>query len=206
MDDNATDPAVPAGPLDATVERLTSEVAALTREVASLTRTVQDLQSQQLGRRLRSSTTVPSDGARPSNAPAIVIVAIAAVLLSWQVMMSPLAGEREAERPPVLRGRVLPMAFAARAMPVVDEWRAVERTPVVYRGSLSVAADQPEAVVFINRKRVGFAPVRVNNLRAGSHLVWIQSEGHRRWTRVVTVPYERVTRVKADLEPADMQQ
>lgn len=205
MDSNVTEPAVPAAPLDATVERLASEVAALTLQVASLTRTIHDLQSQQLGRRLRSNTTLPSDAARTSNVPAIVIVAIAAVLLSWQVMMSPLAGEREAEQPRVLRGRVVPMAFAARAMPVVEERRAVERTPVVYRGSLSVAADQPEAEVFINRQRVGFAPVRVNNLRAGSHLVWIQSEGHRRWTRVVTVPYHRVTRVKADLEPADMQ-
>ena len=205
MDSNATDPRIQTGPLDPTVERLTSEVAALTREVASLTRTIHDLQSQQLGRRLRSNAAVASDASRPSNAPAIVIVAIAAVLLSWQVMMSPLAVEREPERPPTLRGRVLPLTFAAMAMPVVEEWRAVKRTPVVYRGSLSVAADQPEAEVFINRKRVGFAPVRVNNLRAGSHLVWIQSEGHRRWTRVVTVPYERVTRVKADLEPADMQ-
>jgi hypothetical protein len=96
------------------------------------------------------------------------------------------------------------MALAATAMPVVEEWRAVQRTPIVYRGSLSVAADQPAAEVFVNRKPVGLAPVRVNNLRAGSHLVWIESEGHRRWTRVITVPYERVTRVRADLEPADV--
>lgn len=204
MDSNATDPRIQTGPLDATVERLTSEVAALTREVASLTRTIHDIQSQQLGRRLRSNAAVASDASRPSNAPAIVIVAIAAVLLSWQVMMSPLAVEREPERPPTLRGRVLPLSLAAAAMPV-EERRAVKRRPIVYRGSLSVAADQPAAEVFINRKLVGVAPVRVNNLRAGSHLVWIESAGHRRWTRVVTVPYERVTRVKADLEPADMQ-
>lgn len=203
MDYNTTDPRLQAGSPDPSVERLKSEVAALTREVASLTQTLHDIQSQQLGWRLRSSAPAASD-ARPSNAPAIVIVAIAAVLLSWQVMMSPLAGEREPQRPPILRGRVLSMALAATAMPVVEEWRAVQRTPIVYRGSLSVAADQPAAEVFVNRKPVGLAPVRVNNLRAGSHLVWIESEGHRRWTRVITVPYERVTRVRADLEPADV--
>ena len=48
---------------------------------------------------------------------------------------------------------------------------------------------------------VGTAPVRVTNLRAGAHLVWVESEGFRRWTRVVTVPAERVTRVTASLEP-----
>jgi hypothetical protein len=196
---------VQAGHLDATVERLTSEVLALSHEVASLTRAVHDIQSQQLGRRLRWDAPPVFDTARRSNAPAIVIVAIAAVLLSWQVMMSPLAGEREAERPAVLRARMPSLALAVGAMPAADESRAVPRTPIVYRGALSVAADQPSAEVFVNRKRVGVAPVRVNNLRAGSHLVWIESEGHRRWTRVVTVPYERVTRVKADLEPVDMQ-
>ena len=62
-------------------------------------------------------------------------------------------------------------------------------------------ADRPGAEVFVNRKRVGIAPVRVRNLRAGSHLVWVERDGYRRWTRVVTVPAARVTRVSADLEP-----
>jgi hypothetical protein len=75
--------------------------------------------------------------------------------------------------------------------------------PFVYRGTLSVNADQPAAEVFVNRESVGTAPVRVRNLRAGSHLVWIESEGHRRWTRVITVPAEKVTRVSAALEPLE---
>ena len=49
---------------------------------------------------------------------------------------------------------------------------------------------QPGATVFVNRQNVGIAPVRVTNLRAGAHLVWVESEGFRRWTRVVTVPAE----------------
>ena len=56
-------------------------------------------------------------------------------------------------------------------------------------------ADRPGAQVFVNRKSVGTAPVRVRNLRAGSHLVWVERDGYRRWTRVITVPAERVTRV-----------
>jgi hypothetical protein len=66
---------------------------------------------------------------------------------------------------------------------------------------LSVNADRPGAIVFVNRRIVGPAPVRVRNLRAGAHLVWVESDGYKRWTRVVTVPAERVTRVSADLEP-----
>ena len=71
----------------------------------------------------------------------------------------------------------------------------------IYRGTLTIGSDRPGAHVFVNRQPVGIAPVRVRNLRAGSHLVWVEREGYRRWTRVVTVPAERVTRVEADLEP-----
>ena len=37
----------------------------------------------------------------------------------------------------------------------------------------------------------------LENLRAGSHLIWIERDGYRRWTRVVQVPADRVTRVSA---------
>ena len=73
--------------------------------------------------------------------------------------------------------------------------------PTIYTGTLSVRTDAPGATVFVNRRNVGTTPVRVPNLRAGAHLVWVEREGFRRWTRVVTVPAERVTRVTASLEP-----
>jgi hypothetical protein len=41
----------------------------------------------------------------------------------------------------------------------------------------------------------------VRNLKAGSHLVWIERDGYRRFTRVVQVPADRVSRLWADLEP-----
>ena len=47
---------------------------------------------------------------------------------------------------------------------------------------------------------MGKTPVRVSGLRAGSHLVWIEREGYRLWTRVVAVPADNVTRVSVALE------
>ena len=73
--------------------------------------------------------------------------------------------------------------------------------PTIYRGTLSVNADRPGATVFVNHQNMGPAPVRVRNLRAGAHLVWIERDGYQRWTRVVQVPADRVSRVWADLEP-----
>jgi hypothetical protein len=59
----------------------------------------------------------------------------------------------------------------------------------------------PVGEVFINRQPAGRTPLRLQNLRAGSHLVWIERDGYRRWTRAVQVPADRVTNLSADLEP-----
>ena len=88
-----------------------------------------------------------------------------------------------------------PQATPARPVPA----RANPR-PVAYLGTLSIDAS-PEAEVFINRRPAGRTPVRLTELKAGSHLVWIQREGFRRFTRVVQVPADRVTRVSATLDP-----
>ena len=71
---------------------------------------------------------------------------------------------------------------------------------VDYVGTLSIDA-APGGQVSINGKPAGRTPLRVANLKAGSHLVWIEREGYRRFTRVVPVPADRVSRVWADLEP-----
>jgi len=55
--------------------------------------------------------------------------------------------------------------------------------------------------VFLNRQSAGHTPLRLTNLRAGSHLIWIQREGFKRWTGVVQVPADRVSRLSAALEP-----
>ena len=67
-------------------------------------------------------------------------------------------------------------------------------------GTLSIDAARA-GEVSIDRQVAGRTPLRAENLRAGSHLIWIEREGYRRWTRVVAVPADRVTRVSAKLEP-----
>ena len=71
---------------------------------------------------------------------------------------------------------------------------------VTYVGTLSIDADPP-GDVFIDRKPAGKTPMRAENLKAGSHLIWIERDGYRRFTRVVQVPADRVSRLVADLEP-----
>jgi hypothetical protein len=199
------------GQIDETVERLTSEVTSLKLELATLTSALRELQSQQAGRRM----TVPAKGiaatpaARPSMTPAAIVVLIAAGLLSWQVIATPRADRAgtQASRPLPSAPRAAERATRVTLPPVTEAAPATqpfdfaEGKPTVYKGTLSVRADSPGAKVFVNRKAVGTAPVRVGNLRAGAHLVWVESDGYRRWTRVVTVPAETVTRVTADLEP-----
>jgi hypothetical protein len=72
---------------------------------------------------------------------------------------------------------------------------------VDYVGTLSIDSD-PGGEVFIDRKAAGKTPMRAENLKAGSHLVWIERDGYQRFTRVVLVPSGKVTRLVADLEPA----
>ena len=69
-----------------------------------------------------------------------------------------------------------------------------------YVGTLSIDA-APAGEVSIDRQVAGRTPLRAENLRAGSHLIWIEREGYKRWTGVVAVPADRVTRVSAKLEP-----
>jgi hypothetical protein len=198
------------GQIDDAVGRLTSEVMSLKLELATLTSALRELQSQQAGRRM----TVPTKAIgvtppiRPSMTPAAIVVLIAAGLLSWQVIATPRVDRAgtQAGRPAPSPARVAERTPIT--LPPVDETAPATEPPVtplvkptIYKGTLSVRADSPGAQVFVNRKAVGTAPVRVGNLRAGAHLVWVESDGYRRWTRVVTVPAETVTRVTADLEP-----
>ena len=74
------------------------------------------------------------------------------------------------------------------------------RVAVVYVGTLTVDAS-PAGEVFVDRQSVGHTPLRLEKLRAGSHLIWIDREGYRRWTRVVPVAANRVSRVSATLDP-----
>jgi len=191
--------------LDESVALLTSEVASLKLELAAITGALRDSQINQPSalalRPIRPFTASPSS--RPSATPAAIVVLLATALLSWQLIKGPQSdqgGANATTNADALRvahvGPVLPPA--GTEPPVAPVVR-----PTVYKGTLAIAADRPGARVYLNRREIGVAPVRVPNLKAGSHLVWIESDGFRRWTRVVTVPAERVTRVAADLEPLE---
>jgi hypothetical protein len=117
----------------------------------------------------------------------------------------------DAEAPaPITERALTPKATSAPKSPKASPPPAprpaqVPRTAVAskaprYVGTLSIDAD-PGGEVFVNRQSVGTTPLRLTDLRAGSHLIWIEREGYRRWTRVVPVPADRVTRISAELEP-----
>jgi hypothetical protein len=189
------------------LERLRSEVTSLKLELATLTSAIRELQHRQSGHRLSipAAAVRTEPAVRPSMVPAVVVVLLAVGLLSWRVSVTPreerviAAMNRPAN---VVPSR--PIDRSARIEIPADDKQQPPATPVkptIYKGALSVRADHPDATVFVNRRNVGTAPVRVNNLRAGAHLVWVERDGYRRWTRVVNVPAETVTRVDADLEP-----
>jgi hypothetical protein len=80
----------------------------------------------------------------------------------------------------------------------------VEPQPVprrtAYVGTLSIDAS-PGGLVMVNGKDAGRTPLRLENLKAGAHLIWIERDGYRRWTKVVDVSAGKISRVFADLEP-----
>ena len=98
-----------------------------------------------------------------------------------------------------------PAPAVAKAQRVTEAAPSVAKalrvqTPVDYVGTLSIEA-APGGQVFLDREPAGQTPLRIENLKAGSHLVWIEREGYRRFTRVVQVAADRVSRISAELEP-----
>ena len=195
------------GRLDESVERLTAEVASLKFELATMSSALRELQAAS-GRQVPAVEALdPVPPSKPSFAPAAVVVLLATSLLSWQLITTPRAGSAAPPIPNVA-AQSLPSLLPDQPSPLRSSTEPPLTplvTPTIYKGTLSVNADRPGATVFVNRKNVGVAPVRIRNLRAGAHLVWIERDGYRRWTRVITVPAERVTRVSADLEPVGPQ-
>jgi hypothetical protein len=107
--------------------------------------------------------------------------------------------------PPAIQApAIVPVATVTpvHATPPRETSRTIDEEPnrpITYVGTLSIDSD-PAGEVFIDRKSVGRTPLIAPNLKAGSHLVWIERDGYRRFTRVVEVPADRISRVVADLE------
>ncbi|MBY0494304.1 MAG: PEGA domain-containing protein [Cyanobacteria bacterium] len=187
------------------VRRLKSEVTSLKLEIATLSSALRELQNQPGSHRSKAAKAVVAiePPSRASMTPAAIVVLLAAGLLSWQVIATPRVERASVRAEHLAPLPVIKMQELSPAPVAVEMTSPISPVgkPTIYKGTLAVKSDRPGATVFVNRKAVGAAPVRVDNLRAGSHLVWVESDGYRRWSRVVTVPAETVTRVTADLEP-----
>ena len=208
--------------LERAVDDVKLQNAQLKSDVETLVRAVADI-------RTRASRVPAPVAAAPAKPRYRAASAAAAVLLGsvlgvggWiyasnQVEPATPPAPQEVEAPPPIEGPAPPPVAApsveVTAAPVVAQARLVahhvpktavpaspEARATMYVGTLSIDAD-PGGEVFINRQTAGHTPLRVANLKAGSHLVWIEREGYRRWTRVVEVPADRVSRVWADLDP-----
>lgn len=173
-----------------------------------------------LKRQLATLVTAAKDNPRSRTArwPAALGIAAACLIVSsaigWRLTLAPppptLTASSPAVRsavtpPPVevptpLTTVAAPMPLPPRDAAARSQERLAPEPRMQYVGTLSVDAVPGGGEVFINRKSVGKTPVRVTGLRAGSHLIWIEREGYRLWTRVVSVPADNVTRVSVALE------
>ena len=126
----------------------------------------------------------------------------ALVAASAPAQVVPVTAEAPPTEAPTLIAPQAPQAPPAPQAPKAPQAPQAPQTPKAPRfvGTLSIDAD-PGGDVFVNRERAGRTPLRLENLRAGSHLIWIERDGYRRFTRVVHVPSDRVTRLSAELEP-----
>jgi hypothetical protein len=73
--------------------------------------------------------------------------------------------------------------------------------PPVFTGGLAVRSNPAGGTVFLDRRRVGETPLRLRGVTAGTHVIWIESPGHARWTTAVQVNANKVVTVTATLEP-----
>jgi hypothetical protein len=190
--------------LDQEIERTTQQIHALRSDIATLVSSKKHIRS---ARRDRSLGLI--------GATAAVAMGIAASAWLWMST----SAEPLAESPQVIASEPLPdqpvQALAPptaiaqvsavtrspeRALPRPAPSRSPQPSRVDYIGTLTIDSDPPGEVT-IDGKPAGRTPVRAEGLKAGSHLVWIEREGYRRFTRVVQVPANRVTRLVTNLEP-----
>jgi len=211
--------------LERSLDQSVSQVAKLKSEVATLVGTVDDIKRRLSRRPANMPLPVATRVARPrprfASAVAGIMLGTAVGAWGWTtwtqdsidaiqsthaaaaaavpVQVSP---QPEPVPPPVAATVAVtplpppPRDVSARAVPSVIKASA----PIDYVGTLSIDA-APGGEVFIDRQTAGRTPLRAANLKAGSHLIWIERDGYRRFTRVVQVPADRVTRLSAELEP-----
>ena len=201
--------------IEQALEQSKSDIVLLTSQVTTLVGSIADM-NKQLSR-MRAPAITPRARMTPVGLRGIAALFALAVGLAIATATWRYLGSEVATAEPVAQAAQVtppPQTVALDpAPPIVTTTPPPQGTPqlasvavapplpkrVQYVGTLSIDAT-PGGEVFIDRKPAGRTPLRVPNLRAGSHLVWIERDGYRRWTRVVNVPADRVSRVSADLE------
>jgi hypothetical protein len=201
-------------PLIARVDRLEraledskKQVSILKSEVATLVRALGDIKKPMSRPDARPPRATRS-GKRTVATAVGLVIGLGFGTLTWVYLTAgadtPIAAPAPvstqglvADPPPAFQGPTLfegpktsaPIALAALKAPQAPR----------YVGTLSIDAS-PGGEVFLDRQSAGITPLRLTNLRAGSHLIWIERDGYQRFTRVVQVPSDRVTRLYAELE------
>lgn len=180
--------------LEKTLDRNSKEIAALKSQVATLVGATSNKSSRAVSAIVAGAVGVGFGAwawtimSSTPLVPASPLVTAAAAIVPAPVAVA---------EPPIAEPVITPVALVA------PDRNVQSRVParVDYVGTLSIDSDPP-GDVFIDRQPSGRTPMRAANLRAGSHLVWIERDGYRRFTRVVEVPADRVSRVVAALELA----
>ena len=203
-------------------ERRLGQISLLRAEVATLVAAIEDIKKRDVRRASYAAKlpAMPVPAVQRSRTAAAVTGALAGLaigILGWMTWQGDpivvadatppavVAETREPIEDPAPAAPQPAIALASAVVPPVTREAATrefvepQRDDATYVGTLSIDAS-PGGAVFINRKPVGQTPVRISDLKAGSHLVWIERDGYRRFTRVVQVPANRVSRLSAELE------
>jgi hypothetical protein len=210
-------PGPPINPLHERIEKLeqalneaTGEVAALRSQVATLVRATRDIDK----RVDRIGVPVPITNPRRSRTVTAIVgmvfgIALAAWLWSYAtsnrnpIVVSAAESPTPVDPPAPVEPNA-PVTESPKPAASTNPPQRVEPQPAPartdYVGTLSIDAS-PDGHVLVNGQDRGRTPLRLENLKAGAHLIWIEREGYRRWTKVVDVPAGRISRVFADLEP-----
>jgi PEGA domain len=210
--------------LERTLDDSRNQHAALKSETATLVRAVADIRKQLARPSTAEAIAAPVKTLRTQTVAAAtgLIIGVSLGVFGWiylsggddVIIASPTTVSAQALTPstePVMRPSIEPEAKNAREAPRAPDTPKAPKAPRApqapqapqaprYVGTLSIDAE-PGGDVFLNRASAGHTPLRLTNLRAGSHLIWIERDGYRRFTRVVQVPADRVTRLSAELEP-----
>ena len=69
-----------------------------------------------------------------------------------------------------------------------------------YTGLLVVESLPPGASVYLDNKAVGRTPLTLTTVNAGEHVVRLERDGYRRWSRSIRVVATERNRVTASME------